>query len=68
MQNEIEDLQSRVAFLDSEVTGLRDTVDVQQQQILALERLCESLRLRLVDALAGQSNATEGDNQPPPHY
>lgn len=68
MTDPMERLESKIAFFDEELSQLRDAVDIQQQQILSLESQCESLRLRLADALSGDGNATSDDNSPPPHY
>ncbi|MEO0576257.1 MAG: SlyX family protein [Pseudomonadota bacterium] len=68
MTDPMERLESKIAFFDEELSQLRDAVDIQQQQILSLEGQCESLRLRLADALSGDNNAAADDNTPPPHY
>lgn len=68
----IETLESRIAFLDQELSELRDSVDAHQRQILALEQLCATLTQRLrdvLDTVGDGDGATEaGGHEVPPHY
>jgi SlyX protein len=63
----LEDIESRVAFVDQAVAELQETVDLQQRQILELEQRCQTLALRLADALEDRADG-DGADERPPHY
>ncbi|MEL6949639.1 MAG: SlyX family protein [Pseudomonadota bacterium] len=64
---DIEALETRIAFYEQELSELRDAIDAQQQQILAVERRAELLMQRIADLIEGGSATGDGDERPP-HY
>ena len=65
----IEQLESQLAFLDQDMSALRDSVDAHQRQILALERHCEVLTERLRQAIEDGGPTSDPDaDERPPHY
>ena len=69
--NEIEeqlvDLQSRVAFQDDTIAALNDALADQQGQIERLERMLKILNEQLKQIAPGPA-ANPADEPPPPHY
>lgn len=67
---ELIDLQSRIAFQEDSLIALNDVIARQQQQIDSLERELRLHREKLVEILDWQ--ATRGSAAPadekPPHY
>ncbi|MEO0615288.1 MAG: SlyX family protein [Pseudomonadota bacterium] len=64
---QVEALETRIAFYEQELSELRDAIDAQQQQILAVERRAELLMQRIADLIEGGSASGDGDERPP-HY
>ena len=64
---QIEALETRIAFYEQELNELRDAIDAQQQQILTVERRAELLMQRIADLIESGSAAGDGDERPP-HY
>lgn len=68
-QDKVAQLESKLAFLEQDVSDLRDSVDAHQRQILALERHCEVLTDRLRQAIEdGDTGAGSTTDERPPHY
>lgn len=63
----LEAIEARVAFVDQAVAELQETIDLQQRQILELEQRCQTIALRLADALEDRADESGGDERPP-HY
>lgn len=68
MSERIDEIESRIAFMDETIIELRDSVDAHQQQILMLERRCAVLADRLKAALDAAPGDSEGEDERPPHY
>lgn len=62
LEDQIEDLQSRLAFQDHTLAQLNDVIAAQQRE---LEKL--SLALRSLSQQFQDFRAQDG-NEPPPHY
>ncbi|ALO46785.1 hypothetical protein PS2015_2148 [Pseudohongiella spirulinae] len=64
------DLQSRIAFQEDSLIALNDVISRQQQQIDALERELLLHREKLVEILDWQATRAEGAaaDEKPPHY
>lgn len=68
-RDNVTQLESKLAFLEQDVSELRDSIDAHQRQILALERHCELLTERLREAIeAGEAGAGTTTDERPPHY
>lgn len=67
MQEEIVELQTRIAFQDGVIEQLNQVVTDQQQQIDRLERRMEKL-LGQVEALQADHVIQQTNEPPPPHY
>lgn len=67
MNNEIVDLQTRVAFQDGLLEDLNQVVTSQQQQIDRLENQLKALKSQL-ESLQHSQLVQQGDEPPPPHY
>ena len=68
MQDRIEALESRIAFLEHHLDGLNRAVMEQDRSRLALTRTCEELRTRLDDLGDPQAAEAAAPDPPPPHY
>lgn len=66
-ERRIEALETQVAFYERDAERLRDAIDAQQRQILALERRCELLAARIAALAEGDGGPPPGDERPP-HY
>ena len=69
LQEQLVELQTRVAFQEDTLTQLNQVVAKQDQEILTLQQQLRLLAKRLDDALYQQE---QGDEKPlderPPHY
>lgn len=61
------DIETRIAHQDQLLHELNDVITKQQDSILRLERLCESIVER-VRALADTQPAAGAGDERPPHY
>ncbi len=66
-QDQIEDLQIRIAFLEQNLDELNDVVTQQQAQISLMERALKHLNSRLEQMSPANIKSAE-DETPPPHY
>ncbi|NVK39273.1 MAG: SlyX family protein [Gammaproteobacteria bacterium] len=66
-QDQIEDLQIRIAFLEQSLDDLNDVVTKQQAQISLMERALKHLNSRLEQMSPANIKSAE-DETPPPHY
>ena len=66
-QDQIEDLQIRIAFLEQSVDEMNEIVTNQQSQINLLERAVKHLSSRLDQSGPNNIRSPE-DETPPPHY
>lgn len=66
MEEEIIELQTKVAFQDRAMEQLSDVVAAQQRQIDELEKRLKVLANKLRDVAL--SDQVEGPEPPPPHY
>lgn len=67
MNDEIVDLQTRVAFQDGILEQLNQVVTSQQTQIDRLETQIKNLKAQL-ENLQHTQLVQQGDEPPPPHY
>ncbi|OOZ37860.1 SlyX family protein [Solemya velesiana gill symbiont] len=67
MNEELIDLQTRLAFQDDAIQELNSTVARQQNQILELQKAIEQLRQQ-VKTLTPSQVASPDEEAPPPHY
>ena len=66
-QEQIEDLQMRIAFLEQNLDELNEIVTSQQTQIAMMERAMKYLSSRLEQVSPANIRSPE-DETPPPHY
>ena len=66
-QEQIEDLQMRIAFLEQNLDELNDIVTNQQTQMAMMERAMKYLSSRLEQVSPANIRSPE-DETPPPHY
>ncbi len=61
------DIESKLAHQEQLIDELNDVVTKQQEQIMQIEKLCNSLvnRIRVMD---DSQTDDAGQNEPPPHY
>ena len=67
MEQELIDLQTRLAFQDDTLYHLNRTVAEQQKQIDRLLQVVEELKIQ-VKSLTPSNIANPEDETPPPHY
>jgi SlyX protein len=67
IDEQLADLQSRLAFLDDAVSEITRANLAQDQRIRQLEEEVKTLRQQL-RASSGSPVADPGDETPPPHY
>lgn len=67
MENEIIDLQSKLAFQDEAISELNNVITDQQQQLDQLREEIRLLNIRIA-SVAEASNTAEEKEPPPPHY
>jgi uncharacterized coiled-coil protein SlyX len=65
--NQIVDLESRIAFQEYQLGELSSQIEEQQKQILELEALCRSIVKRMKSGSAAGEGTSEIDERPP-HY
>jgi len=66
--NDIEALQSRLAFQEQALIELDEALRSQQQQIIQLERVVERLQHELRAMGTASPLGRAEDEPPPPHY
>jgi len=66
-QEQIEDLQMRIAFLENNQDELNEIITDQQAQISMLERAVRHLNSRLDESGLGNIKGAD-EETPPPHY
>ncbi len=64
---EINELQTRVAFQEDMLTTLNDQVSKQEQDIELLQKQLQHLYTKMA-SLANSLDEPGGDEAPPPHY
>ena len=62
------ELEVRLAYQEDILNALDKVVSRQTEQIDRLERMNRELYTRIRDAMDGQRDNKDGDEQPPPHY
>lgn len=67
MQDDIIDLQTRLAFQDGLLEQLNDVVTSQQKQIERLENAITGLKTQL-ESVQQTQLVGQGEEPPPPHY
>jgi len=67
MQNEIDDLQMKLAFQDDLLEQLNQVVTNQQQQITNLELALETMKVQ-VNTMQTSSQESGSQHELPPHY
>jgi SlyX protein len=67
MNEDIVDLQTRLAFQDSVIEELNQVVTNQQKQIDRLENMMAGLRSQF-ESMQNQQMMKLSDEPPPPHY
>lgn len=66
LREQVEDLQSRLAFQEDTINALDSVVARQQRQIESLQALCEGQKMRLEELSTELEKGLV--DQPPPHY
>jgi SlyX protein len=66
MQNEIIELETKIAFQEDMIQALNSTLAEQQQELLELKRDIEELQTQLRNIAPSLSSATIDET--PPHY
>lgn len=66
-QENITELQMRLAFLEQNLDELNDVITSQQAQISLLERAVKHLNSRIEQSSSANVRSAE-DETPPPHY
>ncbi len=66
-QEQVIELETRMAFLEQTVDDLNDVVTHQQAQITLMERAMKHMNTQLVQ-LAGPNIRAADEETPPPHY
>jgi SlyX protein len=66
-QDQIQDLQIRISFLEENLEEFNGIVTNQQTQISMLERAVKHLYSRL-EQVSGPDIKSSDDESPPPHY
>ena len=67
MDDDIIDLQTKLAHQEHTIAALNDALTGQQEQIARLESLVGALKDR-VQALSDAAPAAGAGDEPPPHY
>ena len=67
MEDEIIDLQSKLAFQDETINDLNEVITDQQNQLDQLREDIRLLNLR-ISSVAEASNVADEKEPPPPHY
>lgn len=69
LQNQLEDLQSQVAFQDDALQALQAALATQQQDLLTLQRQLALLKQRQDEqARQAEADSAAPAHQAPPHY
>ncbi|MFT7109199.1 MAG: SlyX protein [Psychrobacter glaciei] len=66
-QDQIQDLQIRISFLEQSLDDFNSIVTNQQTQLSMLERAVKHLNSRL-EQVSGPDIKSVHDESPPPHY
>ena len=66
-EDRLVDIESKLAHQDKLLLDLNDVVAAQQEQIMRLEQLCQTLIDRVRAMSEAMPNATTSDERPP-HY
>jgi SlyX protein len=66
MQNEIIELETKIAFQEDMIQALNSTLAEQQQELVELKRDIEELQTQLRNLAPSLSSATTDET--PPHY
>ncbi len=67
MQERLDDLETRLAFVDEAVSTLTDADTTQSRRLLALEQAVRDLRAELSSMRSAVGHDAR-DEPPPPHY
>jgi SlyX protein len=67
LEQRLDELEVRMAFIDDTLSSLGDTLALHDRQLLALRNAVEGLRSELL-AVRGTLTASPHDEPPPPHY
>jgi SlyX protein len=68
LKQQVEDLQSRLAFQEDAISSLDGALSQQQREILLLRRQLELLNERLQEQAGEQAERSAGPDEKPPHY
>jgi len=69
MDNEIVELQTRLAFQEQTILELSDVLARQQREIATLTAKLDIVQRQVREAMETESQApAPGDEPPPPHY
>ena len=66
-QDQIVELQTKVAFLEQTIDELNEILTQQQAQISLMERAMKHLNTQ-IEQLAGPNIKAADEESPPPHY
>jgi SlyX protein len=67
LDERLEDIEMRLAFLDDAVAGLTDADAMQARRLLGLEQAVQALRTELASMRAALGHDAHAE-PPPPHY
>jgi len=67
MNDQLTDLQTRLAFQEESIDALNSTVARQAQEISELQQVFKEIAKRL-HSLSDSNAASEAEETPPPHY
>jgi SlyX protein len=67
MDERLEDIEMRLAFLDDAVAGLTDADAMQARRLLGLEQAVQALRTELASVRTALGHDAHAE-PPPPHY
>lgn len=68
LQQQVEELQSQLAFQEDTVSALNTAFAAQQREILTLQRQVALLKQRLDEQALQIGDAGPGADEKPPHY
>ena len=68
LEHRVEDLESRLAFMDEAQTTLSDTLVRVTGEVAELQQRLDSLLARLRDTTAPLDGVPPDNEGPPPHY
>lgn len=68
LQNQLIELETKLAYQEDAIRALDDVVCKQQEQIDRLEQICQMFNKQLKEIGAQEVADSPVDEPPPPHY